>query len=151
MPLTQNQMDDAIPLFKKVPIFASLDGKSLGQIANSSVIETFDAGAKIATKGEEGTSFFLILDGAVEVRLSRRIVAKLGRGEFFGEMAILDEEPRSADVVAIEKTSCFAITRSSFKELIESNPAIGSGILKEVVRRLRKTTKTSFFPQWSSQ
>ncbi len=125
--------------------------KVWGLIAESSAIETFDTGAKITTKGEEGTSFYLILDGTVEIRLSRRIVAKLGRGEFFGEMAILDEEPRSADVVAIEKTRCFAISRPSFKELIESNPAITSGVLKEIVRRLRETTKTSFFPQWSSQ
>jgi len=151
MPISQGELDEVLPLLKKVPIFGSLDKSSLNEIVETSSIEIFKAGAKIATKGAEGTSFYLILDGVVEVRLSRRIVAKLARGEFFGEMSILDEEPRSADVIAIEETRCLAITRPSFKALLESNPVIATGVLKEVVRRLRKTTKTSFFPQWSSQ
>ena len=148
MALSQVELENAMPLLKKVPIFDSLNRASLGEVAESSAIETYETGAKIATQGEEGTSFYLILDGSVEVRRSRRVIAKLGRGDFFGEMAILDGQPRSADIVAIEKTNCLALSRSSFKTLIESNPALALGILQEVVRRLRETTKSihhSFF------
>jgi CRP/FNR family transcriptional regulator, cyclic AMP receptor protein len=148
MTLRQGESENVIPLLEKVPIFGSLNKAILTEIAKSSTIETYEPEAKIAAQGEEGTSFCLVLNGLVEVRRSKRIIAKLRRGGFFGEMAILDGQPRSADVVALEKTSCLALSRSSFKTLIESNPDLALGILQEVVRRLRETTKSihhSFF------
>jgi len=142
MPLSQVEMENAMPLLKKVPIFGSLKRSILSEVAESSVIETYETGAKIAAQGEEGTSFYMILEGSVEVRRSRRVIAKLGRGDFFGEMAILDGQPRSADIIAIEKTNCLALSRSTFKTLLESNPDLALSILQEVVRRLRETTKS---------
>ena len=121
-----------------VPLFAGLDDKELRTIAESGREVSFEAGKKILQQGERGLAFLLILEGSVEVNKDGKRLAKLGKGQFFGEMTVIDDQPRSADVVATEPTTCFGLTAWSFDAVIGSNPAIAKQIMKELVRRLRQ-------------
>jgi CRP/FNR family transcriptional regulator, cyclic AMP receptor protein len=121
-----------------VPLFAGLDDRELKTIAESGREVSFEAGKKILQQGERGLAFLLILDGSVEVNKDGKRLAKLGKGQFFGEMTVIDDQPRSADVVAIEPTTCFGLTAWSFDAVIGSNPSIAKQIMKELVRRLRQ-------------
>ena len=71
-------------------------------------------------------------------RSGTKILSKLGSGQFFGEMALLDRQPRTADVVAIVPTKCFGLTAWAFAAIVRSNPEIALNMLKEITARLRK-------------
>ena len=97
---------------------------------------------RIVHKGEAGVGFYLITDGTVEVRADGRVLSKLGPGEFFGEMSVLDGQPRSADVVALEPSRCLALTSWSFKSIVSEHPKIALKLLQESVRRSRMSAQT---------
>ncbi len=120
-----------------VPFFSGLDKKLLKTIvANGKEIQ-YKAGDTIVRQGEVGVGFFLILQGQVEVRSNGKVLATLSTGGFFGEMSLIDDQPRSANVVAVQPTKCFALTTWSFSSILSSHPEIAMPILKEVVKRLR--------------
>jgi CRP/FNR family transcriptional regulator, cyclic AMP receptor protein len=125
-------------MLRGVPIFAGLDEKDLERIAESGREVFFESGKTILRKGESGLAFLLILDGGVEVRKEGKSIAKLGRGQFFGEMTVIDDQPRSADVVATQPTNCFGLTAWSFDSVVSGNPSIARQMMKELVRRLRQ-------------
>ena len=127
-----------VSMLVAVPLFAGLDARELGTIAEAGREVVFEAGKKILQQGERGLAFLLILDGSVEVSKDGKRLAKLGKGQFFGEMTVIDDQPRSADVVAIEPTTCFGLTAWSFDAVIGSNPSIARQMMKELVRRLRQ-------------
>ena len=110
-------------------------------VVKSSKERNFESGQTIVRKGEPGVGFYLILEGAVEVRSDGRTLSKLGPGQFFGEMSILDNQPRSADVVTVEPSRILFLSASSFKTLIFANPKIALKMLQEFVRRLRNIDK----------
>ncbi len=125
-----------------VPLFSALSKRELERLADAGREVTFEAGKKILTEGEPGLAFLLVLDGKVEVRKKGRVVASLGKGRFFGEMTVIDDKPRSADVVAAMATTCFGLTSWSFSGLVRSYPQIAMGVMKELVRRLREAEGT---------
>jgi CRP/FNR family cyclic AMP-dependent transcriptional regulator len=139
--LTDSEKKAVIPMLQEVPLFSSLDKKALNYVASSAGKKTYKQGDKIAREGEKAISFYLILDGSVDVRRGNRIIAKLGKGQFFGEMALFDDQPRSADVVAAEDTTCVLLTSWALSGIIADNPKIAQSIIKELVRRLRETDK----------
>ena len=127
----------------QVPLFAGLKGKQLKSIAGSfSRQRSYEAGEVIEKEGEMGVAFYLITDGSVDIRRGGRRVAKLGRGQFFGEMALIEKQPRSATVVAGESgAKCLLMPVWSFKGAIEKDPNLAFGVMRELARRLRETTK----------
>ncbi len=133
---------DAISLLKKAPLFSSLTLKGLGAIVEMATEKEFKAGTKIVSEGATGTGFYLILSGSAEVARNDGRIAKLGAGAFFGEMALLDGAPRSADVIALEDTMCLALTPWVMKAIIAGNPDAALGMLKELARRLRETDRS---------
>ena len=120
-----------------VPFFSGLSGKLLKTIARSGKELSFNAGVTIVRQGAMGVGFFLILDGQVEVQKGGKVLAKLSKGQFFGEMSLIDDSPRSADVVAVEPTRCFGLTSWTFSGILKENPEMAMPMLKEVVKRLR--------------
>jgi CRP-like cAMP-binding protein len=120
-------------------IFSELSDRNLTGLAKLVRVETVAAGEAVVRRGEPGGGFYLILRGNVEVRSGSRRLASLGVGQFFGEMALLDNRPRSADVVATEPTVVGLLGREEFDEFAESHPAVHKGMVMEMVRRLRKT------------
>lgn len=135
------QSSDRVKLAKmlgRVPLFSGLDEKELMAVADAGREVSFESGKAIMKEGEPGIGFLLILDGKAEVRKKGKTVAKLGNGGFFGEMTVIDDKPRSADVIAVEPTTCFGLTEWSFFPILRSNPSIAIGIIRELVRRLRQ-------------
>ncbi len=128
---------DAAAMIGNVPLFAGLDGKKRKVIASQGKELSYKSGDVIVDEGSMGVGFYLILDGKAEVRKGQKVLASLGKGQFFGEMSLIDEEPRSADVVAVSPTKCWALSSWSFSSVISANPEIALVMLKELVKRLR--------------
>jgi CRP/FNR family transcriptional regulator, cyclic AMP receptor protein len=124
-----------------VPLFAGLKPKQLKSILVSGKQKAYQEGDVIVREGEMGVAFYLILEGAVEVRQKRRTLAKLGSGNFFGEMSLLDSDPRSSDVVATAPTTCLVLSSWDFQASVKSNNEIAMNLLKTLIHRLRESDK----------
>jgi CRP/FNR family transcriptional regulator/CRP/FNR family cyclic AMP-dependent transcriptional regulator len=126
-------------LFGSIPLFRGLEEQELKAIANLSKEMAFREGETIVKQGDAGLGFYVIADGQAVVKRGKRTVAELGRGSFFGEMALLDDQPRSADVVATEPTRCRVLLRWNFWSLVSKNKKVARGLFQEMARRLRAT------------
>jgi len=132
---------NVVPLLSSVPLFSGMKKKHLQAIAKAGKELSYEPGTTVVGEGEGGVGLYIILDGLVEVRRKGKVLARLGKGQFFGEMSLLDGKPRSADVVAVERTSCFGLTSWSFIGLVKTNPEIAVNLLKELAGRLRETNR----------
>lgn len=141
MKFGSQEQNPIIKMLERVPIFSGLTQKELRSVASSSKEKKFQAGETVVSEGESGVGFFLIIEGRAEVRRSGKVLSKLGEGQFFGEMTLLDEQPRSADVVAVEPTRCLIFTVWDFHGMIRTYPKMAREIMKEMARRLRLTNK----------
>jgi len=142
MKLRGSETDTIVEMLQKAPLWSGLAERELKVIARSFKELKYATGDVIVRKGEAGIGFYLITDGTVEVRSDGRVLSKLGPGQFFGEMSVLDGQPRSADVVALEPSRCLALTSWSFKSIVSEHPKMALKLLQESVRRLRMTTQT---------
>jgi len=129
---------NAVDLLRTVPLFRRLDPKHLRALAAASVDRTFDAGESILFEGDEGVGFYLVAEGEAVVEKSGKTVGTLRPGEFFGEMALLYGEPRSASVRAVGRTRCLVLAPSSFWGTVGDDPEALRALLLETVRRLRE-------------
>lgn len=131
---------ETIELLKEVPLFATFSKKQLKSVKKTAKEKEFKSGEMIVREGDaSNTGFYLILDGQVEVKQDDSTLSKLGSGQFFGEMAVLDEKPRSADVVATTDTKCLLLTSWDFKALIKTYPDMATKVIAELANRLRQT------------
>lgn len=128
---------DAYSLIGNVPFFADLGERQTKSLISQGKELSYKAGDTIVSEGTMGVGFYLILDGKAEVKRGAKVLATLNKGQFFGEMSLIDEQPRSADVVAVLPTRCWAITSWAFTALVKTHPEMALGMLKEVVKRLR--------------
>lgn len=124
-------------LLRSVPLFEALSSKDLTQLARLVDELHRDAGDAITEQGETGDEFFVVVDGEVEVRRNGRRIGRLGPGEWFGEMSLLDDLPRSASVTAVSETVLLTIHRTDFDRLLASNPGLMRTILSALAARLR--------------
>lgn len=102
-------------------------------------VRSYQAGDKIIGTGEKGIGFYLVLDGRVEVRSDGKPIAKLEPGNFFGEMALFEEQARTADVVAQTPSHCLVLSRWEFWGAMSHQPEVLRTLMVELVRRLRQT------------
>jgi CRP-like cAMP-binding protein len=121
----------------EVPIFSELSSRHLKKVAGASRIVRFHDGAAIIRAGTPGDALYILVDGEVSVRRRGLPSVALGVGSFFGEMALFDDSPRSANVVANGPIVCLVISRARFHKLLRSEPPIALGLLEELARRLR--------------
>ena len=126
-----------------IPLFSGLDKKDRERVTGAGREVTFEKGKTILREGEPGLAFLLILEGKVEVRKKGKLLSTLGNGGFFGEMTVIDDKPRSADVVAVAPTTCFGLTSWAFAGLVRTYPEIALAVMKELVRRLREVQETA--------
>ena len=131
-----------IKMLGSVPLFSSLNEKQLRSVALSSKERKFLAGQTIVREGEPGAGFYLVIEGRADVRRGEKVLSKLEKGNFFGEMTLFDEQPRSADVVATEPTRCLVFTAWGFQGMIRTYPKMAHEVMKEMARRLRQTNKS---------
>jgi CRP-like cAMP-binding protein len=120
-----------------VPIFQPLHPNELEELARSLKERLYEPGAVIVKQGDPGVGFFLIVEGAVEVTHDGHRIRDLGRGEFFGELALMEERARTATVTAKERTRCLQLVRWDFRALLKQHPDMAVKVMEVVVRRLR--------------
>lgn len=126
---------------KRVSWFQDLDSRSLEAISNAAVEQSYQPGQLIMRQGDTGVGAFIIRSGKVDIIQERdgkeQKLATLGPGDVVGEMALLDEFPRSASVRAIEPTTALGIQRWHFKGILESHPQLALALLPILTRRIR--------------
>jgi signal-transduction protein with cAMP-binding, CBS, and nucleotidyltransferase domain len=124
-------------ILKTVSIFSKTPDNVLADVAD--LLEEVDVSENesIFKKGDPGDSLYVIVDGKVRVHDGDRILNYLGERDVFGEMALLDPEPRSATVTAVEPTRLFRLDQMPFYELMEERPEIAAGIIRVLTGRLR--------------
>ena len=127
----------------EVPIFSDLGRRHLKKVAGAGRMVRFHDGASVIRAGTPGDALYVLVDGKVSVRRRGLPAVELGIGSFFGEMALFDDSPRSATVVADGALVCLVITRGRFLKLLHTEPAIAVGLLKELARRLRVAQATA--------
>jgi CRP/FNR family transcriptional regulator, cyclic AMP receptor protein len=125
-------------LLGAVPVFSSLSKKQLQSLASSVAERSYNPGDVIVSEGDKGLGFYLIGEGQVTVEKAGKAVATLGTGKFFGEMALLDEQPRTASVKAVSRTRCFVLSPWEFWGSVGKDPEALRALLRETVRRLRQ-------------
>ena len=132
-----------IAVLKKVPLFASLSEANLQHLASLLRWKSLEKGDVLFRQGDEGTTLYVIMQGRIRISLSRRMekmtLAILGQGEFLGEMALLDGQPRSADASALEDSHLYALNRQDFLSFLVNNENAVRAILFSLSMRLRKT------------
>jgi CRP-like cAMP-binding protein len=135
--------DRRAELLAGCPLFKGIDADGLAMLAELATSVDFPAGHVIARQGEIGTGFFVIVDGGVRVVRDGTVVARLGPGEFFGELSVLDRMPRNATVAAEVPTSCLALASWDFEKVLLEQPALTLAILRGVAARLREVTESA--------
>jgi len=133
-------------LLTQVPIFEHLEGKELEHLSSLLQARRYPKGEVIFHQGDVGTALFIIRKGQVAIRLSspdgkEATLALLERGDFFGELALLDGEPRSTDAVAREETEVLSLQRESFHVFLASSPQVALGLLATMSRMVRRVTQ----------
>jgi CRP/FNR family cyclic AMP-dependent transcriptional regulator len=128
---------EGIALLRSVPMFAEFSQRDLGKLWDHMKIVTHDDGHRITAEGRGGQGFHLILDGSVRVvRKSKRLM--LGRGDFFGEMALIDDGPRTATVTAVGPTATATMSAWEFKSVVKQQPDLLWKLLVHTTVRLRE-------------
>jgi CRP/FNR family transcriptional regulator, cyclic AMP receptor protein len=125
----------------QAPLFAALPKRHLRRLARSSGVLHRDEGSAVVKEGAAGSVFFVILDGRVKVVRKGRTIARLKAGDFFGEMALLDDHPRVASVVTEEPSRFLTLSAREFRATLEEEPALARRILREMAARLRELEK----------
>jgi CRP-like cAMP-binding protein len=121
---------EAVPLLKRVPIFEGLDDRELERIAGSMKDRTFRAGETVTTEGQGGIGFFVIENGEAKVTIGGEERRRLGAGDYFGEVALLTDSPRTATITAETDLHCYGMTSWDFKPLVESHGSIAWKLLQ---------------------
>jgi len=137
MKLRASETSTIVDMLQKAPLWSGLTEKELKVIARAFKELKYEGGDFIIRKGERGIGFYLVADGAVEIRRDGHVLSRLGPSQFFGEMALLDDQPRMADVVALEPTRCLALSSWNFNSIVSDHPRIALKMLQESIRRLR--------------
>lgn len=140
MAMTRKQKVD---MLRGVKLFAGLGPRQLGEVAELMEEISYPAQRYVVRQGQVGTGFYLITSGRARVERGDRTLNTLGPGDFFGELSVLDQSPRMAHVMTEEPTTMLALASWDFTKLLERNPKLTLGILKEVARRLREATDHS--------
>jgi CRP-like cAMP-binding protein len=131
-------------LIKQIPLFRTLEDSDLEALAAATRLMSLKPGQPLFHKGDEGTALYIVRSGTIKIVLPSRIgdeiiVSILSDGEFFGEMSLLDGEPRSADAIAIDSSKVIVLRRNDFLVFLESNRNAIESILAMLSKRLRST------------
>ena len=128
--------DTKVQALKSAPLFEGLSRAELVQLAKVSEDVEVPAGTVLCREGEAGREFFVIVDGQVEITRKGKRVAARGSGDFFGEIALLEETPRMATVTAKTPLRFFVLTRRDFRHLVDVNPRVERKVLRALARRV---------------
>lgn len=136
-----DDQSDKQNLLKTVPLFANLNKKSLKEMADITEEIHKEAGDVLAQEGKTGQAFVLIIEGKVKVERNDKVVNRLSSSDFFGEISLIDGQPRTATVTAETDVKLLVIHASYFDELLEKVPGLAREIMKSLCRYLRQAQR----------
>jgi len=124
-------------MLKKVPLFSGLDEKELQAIASSMRERKFRAGDTVTQEGAGGVGFFVVQDGEADVNVGGESKGTVGPGQYFGEIALINESPRTATLTARTDMVCYGMTPWDFRPLVETNSTIAWKLLTAMAEKMR--------------
>jgi len=133
-------------MLKSVGGFEDLTDEQIGRLTERAATRAYPKGAIIVNEGDEGSSLFVILEGSVKTFLSDEngkevVLSTQGPGEYFGDLALFDDEPRSASVMALEPCKLMMISKAQLREAIDEDPEVALPLLKGLAKRVRVLTE----------
>jgi CRP/FNR family cyclic AMP-dependent transcriptional regulator len=127
----------SVETLKKVPLFAGLDDRELRQIADTLQERRFPAGSTVTQEGSAGVGFFVVEEGEADVTVAGEQRRSIHAGDYFGEIALLTDSPRTATITARTDLLCYGMTPWDFRPLVETNSAIAWKLLTAMAEKLR--------------
>ena len=127
-----------IELLRRMPLFAQFSTRELGQVATVADELDVRAGKELTKQGRPGREFFVLAEGEAEVIRDGRKVFSLGRGDFFGEIALIARRPRTATVVTRTPARVLVVTDRSFRTLLERYPSMQTKVLEALAERVAR-------------
>ena len=127
----------SVELLQRIPLFAELEPRELERLSGSFKERTFAAGQSVATEGEGAAGFFVIESGEAVVRVHGDERGRLGPGDYFGDVAMIDQGDRTASIEAESELKCYGLTFWDFRPLVEGDPRIAWPLLQAMAKRLR--------------
>lgn len=137
MPLTNEEKS---ALLARLELFAGVPATSLDAVAERAGEAAFEDGRHIVQQGQLGTGLWVVIDGTVRVVRGSDELGHLGPGELFGEVAVFDQHPRMASVIADGDVRCLGIASWDFLDLLEHDPTLTRNVLRVMAERLRRAT-----------
>jgi CRP/FNR family transcriptional regulator, cyclic AMP receptor protein len=128
--------DTKVDALKRVPLFEDLSRKELTELARHTDDLEVSAGKVLTKEGETGQEFFVIVEGEIEVTSKGKQVAFRGGGDFVGEIALLEDTPRTATVTAKTPLRLFVLTRQDFRSLVDENRSVEQKVMRALARRV---------------
>jgi CRP/FNR family transcriptional regulator, cyclic AMP receptor protein len=132
---------EAKDLLKQVPLFSDLEDRERAEIASAMRQRTFSAGQSIAVEGESGVGFFVIEEGEAKVTVHGDEVRTLGPGDYFGEVALITQGPRTATVTADTDLKTYGMTFWDFRPLVEETPTLAWKLLQSAVKQYDQSSQ----------
>jgi CRP/FNR family transcriptional regulator, cyclic AMP receptor protein len=130
--------DAPVEALRKVPLFAELEQRELEMLARQLHERRFPEGAEVTKEGAGGAGFFVIAEGNAEVSVRGEKRSTLGPGDYFGEIALIDEGMRSASITAATDLLCYGMTPWEFRPFVEEHPQVAWTLLTTLAKRLRE-------------
>ncbi len=127
-----------VAVLQHVPLFESLSRRHLRRVAACARTRRFEDGAAIVRAGQTGSTFYVVLEGEAAVSAAGGRGVRLRAGDYFGEMALLDGAPRSADVRAVGEVVAMEIGRTAFARMLKQEPQIALALLRTLAGRVRR-------------
>jgi CRP-like cAMP-binding protein len=130
--------DADVTALREVPIFSTLDDKSLAQLSRMFQDDVYAPGQEIAAEGRTGLDFFFLIEsGTASVSRDGRVINTLGPGDWFGELALISKGPRTATVTANDELRCKTLASFQFRPFVKEHADVAWGMLELLVERLR--------------
>jgi CRP/FNR family transcriptional regulator, cyclic AMP receptor protein len=130
-------MSAPVDVLRNVPLFADLDDEDLGRLANQMKERRYAEGGPMTSEGSGGAGFFVITEGNATVSVGGEVKSTLGPGDYFGEIALIDEGTRTASITAATDVTAYGMTSWEFKPFVEDHPQVAWALLKTLAQRLR--------------
>ena len=134
MPLTSQEKR---AMLESVPLFRDCSAEVLDRLAGSTAEFQFAADAPIVQQGQVGNGLYIVVSGGVSIVAGSDQLARLGPGDFFGELSVIDQQPRAASAYAVSETVCLALASWDLMAVLEQDPHVSINLLKGLAARLR--------------
>jgi CRP-like cAMP-binding protein len=129
-------------VLSSVDLFQGLSKRELQKLMTTAKELAFEEGDTVVAEGDEDGRFYLLLEGGAKIIKGRKTLATLGPGDYFGEISLIDGEPRSATVVTTSAVRALTLARWNFKPLLEEQPSLTRKLLVEMCRRVRELDRS---------